>query len=101
MKTIEENITPAIFPTDINGVQVNIGDRVRGFGYICFQDGWLIDRTPIVTANIQDGRLMFGNLSCESFDKFEIIGNIHDKAQQKQALIDMMRGDEELGLYDD
>ena len=23
------------------------------------------------------------------------------KAQQKQALIDMMRGDEELGLYDD
>ena len=31
----------------------------------------------------------------------EVIGNIHDKAQQKQALIDMMRGDEELGLYDD
>lgn len=26
--------------------------------------------------------------------------HIHDKAQQKQALIDMMRGDEELGLYD-
>jgi uncharacterized phage protein (TIGR01671 family) len=31
----------------------------------------------------------------------EVIGNIHDKAQQKQALIDMMRGDEEIGLYDD
>lgn len=31
----------------------------------------------------------------------EVIGNIHDKAQQKQALIDMMRGDEELGLYDE
>ena len=31
----------------------------------------------------------------------EVIGNIHDKAQQKQALIDMMMGDEELGLYDD
>ena len=30
-----------------------------------------------------------------------IIGNIHDKAQQKQSLIDMMRGDEELGLYDE
>lgn len=27
--------------------------------------------------------------------------HINDKAQQKQALIDMMRGDEELGLYDD
>ena len=25
----------------------------------------------------------------------------YDKAQQKQALIDMMRGDEEIGLYDD
>jgi hypothetical protein len=31
----------------------------------------------------------------------EIIGNIHDKNKQKQALIDMMRGDEELELYDD
>lgn len=25
---------------------------------------------------------------------------VHDKNEQKQALIDMMRGDEELGLYD-
>ena len=31
----------------------------------------------------------------------EVIGSIHDKAQQKQALINMMRMDEELGLYDD
>lgn len=31
----------------------------------------------------------------------EVIGNIHDKAQQKQALINMIRLDEELGLYDD
>jgi len=30
----------------------------------------------------------------------KVIGNIHDKAQQKQAIIDMMSGDEELGLYD-
>jgi hypothetical protein len=30
-----------------------------------------------------------------------VIGNIHDKAQQKQALIDMMRGDEEIGLYNE
>ena len=34
-------------------------------------------------------------------DHIEIIGNIHDKEHQKQALIDMMRGDEELGLYDE
>ena len=33
-------------------------------------------------------------------DHIEVVGNIHDKARQKQALIDMMRGDEELGLYD-
>lgn len=75
MKTIEDKITPDIFPTDIRGVRVNIGDKVRGFGYISFHDGWQIDRTPIVTANIQDGHLMFGNLSCESFDRFEIIQN--------------------------
>ncbi len=31
----------------------------------------------------------------------EVIGNIHDKTLQKQALIDMMRWDEELGLYDE
>ena len=31
----------------------------------------------------------------------EIIGNIHDKNKQKQALIDMMRGDEEIGLYNE
>lgn len=31
----------------------------------------------------------------------EIIGNIHDKNKQKQALIDTMRGDEELGLYNE
>lgn len=34
-------------------------------------------------------------------DYIEVISNIHDKARQKQALIDMMRGDEELGLYDE
>ena len=33
--------------------------------------------------------------------RMEVIGNIHDKHQQKQALIDTMRGDEEIGLYDD
>ena len=34
-------------------------------------------------------------------ETIKVLGNIHDKAQQKQALIDMMRGDEEIGLYDD
>ncbi len=33
--------------------------------------------------------------------EIEVVGNIHDKNKQKRALIDTMRGDEEIGLYDD
>ena len=40
-------------------------------------------------------------LEKDFLDHIEVIGNIHDKAHQKQAIIDMMRGDEELGLYDE
>ena len=40
-------------------------------------------------------------LQADFLDHIEIIGNIHDKHKQKQALIDTMRGDEEIGLYDD
>jgi hypothetical protein len=63
-------------PKDKYGIQVKIGDKVRGFGFIVFQDGFKIDRSPVVTANIQNGRLYFGNLSYESFNNnFEIINN--------------------------
>lgn len=63
-------------PKDINGQIVKIGDKVRGFGSLRFQDGFEIDRTPIVTANIQNGVLYFGNLSAKSFTLgFEIIKN--------------------------
>ena len=34
-------------------------------------------------------------------DYVKVIDNIHDKARQKQALIDTMRGDEEIGLYNE
>jgi hypothetical protein len=64
-----------MFPKDKNGLQVKIGDKIRGFGSIKFQDGFLIDRTPIVTANIQNDRLYFGHLSCESFTEFEIVNS--------------------------
>ena len=37
----------------------------------------------------------FNEVDCEFFIENEL------KYKQKQALIDMMRGDEELGLYDD
>lgn len=43
----------------------------------------------------------FDELKEDFLDHIEVIGNIHDKARQKQALIDMMRGDEEIGLYDE
>ena len=43
----------------------------------------------------------FDELHEDFLDHIEIIGNIHDKAQQKQRLIEMMMGDEELGLYDE
>jgi hypothetical protein len=56
-----------VFPKDINGVVVKLGDKIQGIGSLKFQDGFEIDRTPIVTANIQNGKLYFGNLSAESF----------------------------------
>lgn len=56
-----------VFPKDVNGVTVKLGDKIQGIGSLKFQDGFEIDRTPIVTANIQNGKLYFGNLSAESF----------------------------------
>jgi hypothetical protein len=55
------------YPKDISGKVVKVGDKVKGFGYLKFQDGWSIDRSPIVTVNIQEGVLHFGNLSASSF----------------------------------
>lgn len=40
-------------------------------------------------------------LEGDFLNHIEIVDNIHDKQQRKQAPIDMMRGDEEIGLYDD
>lgn len=62
-------------PFDINGVQVKVGDYVRGFGVIKFNDGWEVDRNIIVTANMRNNRLYFGGLSYESFDRFEIVND--------------------------
>jgi hypothetical protein len=62
------------YPKDINGQTVKIGDKIRGFGNLRFQDGFEIDRTPIVTVNLQNGVLYFGNLSAKSFtDGFVIV----------------------------
>ena len=62
------------YPTDIKGRKVKLGDKIKGFGSIKFQDGFEIDRSPIVTANLQNNVLYFGNLSAKSFTLgFEII----------------------------
>lgn len=62
------------YPTDRNGQTVKVGDKIKGFGSLRFQDGYEIDRTPIVTVNLQNGVLYFGNLSAKSFtDGFVIV----------------------------
>ena len=60
---------------DSHGKIVSIGDKVRGSGFISFQDGFKIDRTPVVTVrkNEQDGTIYFGNLSMKSFNKFWLV----------------------------
>lgn len=66
---------PIKYPKDIKGKEVKVGDKVRGFGSLKFQDGWTVDRTPTVTVSIQDGVLYFGGLSASSFTEgFEIVG---------------------------
>ena len=55
---------------DSNGKEVNIGDKVRGEGFIKFQDGFKIDRSPIVTVREHNNTIYFGSLSIKSFDKF-------------------------------
>jgi hypothetical protein len=61
------------YPIDIEGNKVKVGDKVKGFGSLRFNDGWSVDRTPVVTVNIQNGVLYFGNLSASSFTEGFII----------------------------
>ena len=62
------------YPIDIEGNKVKVGDKVKGFGSLRFNDGWSVDRTPVVTVNIQNGVLYFGNLSASSFTEgFRIV----------------------------
>lgn len=55
-------------PKDINGVEVKIGDKVKGFGTIVFYPDWKVDLTGIATVNIQNDKLYY--------DKFIIIKKI-------------------------
>ena len=61
------------YPKDANGTEVKLGDKIRGEGFLPCNDGFKIDRTPIVTVNERNGVLFFGSLSASSFDKFWIV----------------------------
>ena len=93
---------------DKNGVKIFEGDILQKEEIIYGDDEDTISITTDVATMERFPRYWLKNESfgyegedLESPCDWEVIGNIHDKAQQKQALIDMMRGDEELGLYDD
>ena len=83
---------------DKNGIEVYEGDLVR---VVSDPD------KPIHEVYFDNEMLEFGLRNsfelfhCQFGDNFEVIGNIHDKTQQKQALIDTIRGDEEIGLYNE
>lgn len=58
---------------DSNGNKVKEGDRVQGEGFITFQGGFKIDRTPIVTVRVNKGIVYFGGLSAKSFNRFWVV----------------------------
>lgn len=62
---------------DNDGNVVSVGDKVRGKGLITFQDGFKIDRTPVVTVRKDNnGQVYFGNLSIQSFPDFWLVNKI-------------------------
>jgi len=54
------------------GNKIEIGDKVKGEGFIRFQDGFSIDRSPVVTVREYKGMLYCGSLSIKSFPKIWI-----------------------------
>lgn len=55
---------------DSKGLEVKIGDKIRGEGFLYMQDGFKIDLSPIVTVREVNGKIFFGSLSMQSFRLF-------------------------------
>ena len=82
---------------DKNGVEIYEGDIFHlGDGNITYTVVW----HDTGLRGKQNGSSSYVGLEHWK-ERIKIVGNIHDKHKQKQVLIDMMRGDEEIGLYDD
>lgn len=60
---------------DSRGVEVKIGDKIRGDGFLYCNGGFKIDLTPIVTVREKDGKIFFGGLSMQSFRRFYKVPN--------------------------
>lgn len=92
---------------DKNGVEIYEGDilyyryddemEADGYGEV-YNEVVFKDGAFGIMGEITNEFLPF---SCDPIIAEVVAGNIHDKHKQKQALIDVMRGDEEIGLYDD
>ena len=62
---------------DSKGIEVKIGDKIKGDGYLYCSGGVKIDLTPIVTVRKVKDKIFFGGLSMQSFRRFYKVENNH------------------------
>lgn len=55
---------------DSNGLEVKVGDKIKGEGTLDFNGNYKIDLTPIVTVRKVKDKIFFGGLSMQSFREF-------------------------------